>query len=80
MSSIISETRRLSRPRFALAVLFGVYPIITAILYIVLPLTEGWPLWSKSLVISPVMVIIMVFGLIPTIQTRCTRFTHVCPR
>jgi antibiotic biosynthesis monooxygenase (ABM) superfamily enzyme len=60
--------RRFSRPRFALLVLAGVYPLITLLLYLVLPLLDGWPIWQETLVIAPIMVTIMVWGLIPTVQ------------
>ncbi|MBH0237346.1 hypothetical protein [Methylobrevis albus] len=61
---------RFSRPRFAALVLVGVYPIITLILYVILPLTDGWATWQRTLLIAPIMVGIMVWGLIPTIQQR----------
>jgi antibiotic biosynthesis monooxygenase (ABM) superfamily enzyme len=60
--------RRFSRPRFALLVLAGVYPLITLLLYLVLPLLDGWPIWQETVVIAPIMVTIMVWGLIPTVQ------------
>jgi antibiotic biosynthesis monooxygenase (ABM) superfamily enzyme len=60
--------RRFSRPRFALLVLAGVYPLITGLLYIVLPLLAGWPIWRVTLVVAPIMVTIMVWGLIPAVQ------------
>jgi antibiotic biosynthesis monooxygenase (ABM) superfamily enzyme len=61
-------SRRFSRPRFALLVLAGVYPLITGLLYIVLPLLAGWPIWRVTLVVAPIMVTIMVWGLIPAVQ------------
>lgn len=68
---------RFSRPRFAMLVLIGVYPLITALLYVALPLTEGWATWQRTLLIAPVMVAIMIWGLIPTIQKRFARFLNV---
>lgn len=68
--------RRFSRPRFALLVLTGVYPLITALLYLVLPLLDGWPIWQETLLIAPLMVTMMVWGVIPTIQTRFQRFIN----
>lgn len=59
---------RFSRPRFGLLVLIGVYPLITALLHLVLPLTEGWAIWQRTLLIAPLMVTIMVWGLIPAVQ------------
>lgn len=60
--------RGFSRPRFALLVLAGVYPLITGLLYLVLPLLDGWAVWQETLVVAPIMVMSMVWGLIPTVQ------------
>lgn len=62
-----SQTR-FSRPRFALMVLLGVYPLITALLYIIMPLTDGWTIWQRTLLIAPLMVSAMIWGLIPAVQ------------
>lgn len=63
-----------ARTRMALLVLVAVYPVITAIIYLVAPLTEGWPVWERNFVVAPLMVIAMVYFIIPTIQTRLGRF------
>jgi antibiotic biosynthesis monooxygenase (ABM) superfamily enzyme len=68
--------RQFSRPRFALLVLAGVYPLITMLLYLILPLLDGWPIWQETLVIAPIMVTIMVWGLIPTVQRRFHGFLN----
>ena len=73
---IPAAQRRFSRPRFALLVLAGVYPLITVLLYLVLPLLDGWPIWQETLVIAPIMVTIMVWGLIPTVQRRFHGFLN----
>ncbi|EBV3599827.1 hypothetical protein DOI34_25005 [Salmonella enterica subsp. enterica serovar Virchow] len=65
-----------SRPRFALLVLLGVYPLVTGLLYLVMPLTEGWTIWQRTLVIAPVMVVSMIWGLIPQVQSRFRTFLN----
>ncbi|PTQ12044.1 hypothetical protein CLG96_05555 [Sphingomonas oleivorans] len=65
-----------SRPRFFLLVLAGAYPLITTILYVVRPFTEGWSLWQRTLIVAPIMVSLMVWGLIPFVQKRFHRFIH----
>jgi antibiotic biosynthesis monooxygenase (ABM) superfamily enzyme len=67
---------RFSRPRFALLVLLGVYPLITVLLYLILPLTDGWPIWQRTLLVAPIMVTIMVWGLIPGVQKLFRSFIH----
>jgi antibiotic biosynthesis monooxygenase (ABM) superfamily enzyme len=57
---------RFSRPRFALLVLVGAYPIITAVL--VFPLTSGWTIWQRTVLVAPMMVGAMVWGVIPAVQ------------
>jgi len=59
---------RFSRPRFALAVLLGAYPVITALLYLLFPLTGGWTLWQRTLLVAPLMVASMIWGVIPAVQ------------
>jgi antibiotic biosynthesis monooxygenase (ABM) superfamily enzyme len=68
--------RRFSRPRFAVLVLAGVYPLITALLYLLLPILSGWAIWQETLLIAPLMVAMMVWGVIPTIQTRFQAFIN----
>lgn len=68
--------RVLSRPRFALLVFAGVYPLVTALLYLIAPLTRGWMFWQQTLVIVPVVVVTMVWGLIPFLHRRFSAFLH----
>lgn len=63
-----APVRRLSRPHLALAMFLPVYPFITALLYVVLPFTEGWAIWQRTLLIAPVMVVTMVFVIAPLVQ------------
>ncbi len=63
-----------ARLRLAGLTLIVVYPFITALLLVVFPLTEGWPLWGRTLVVAPVMVLAMMFGIMPFLQRRFGRF------
>ncbi|WP_374372242.1 hypothetical protein [Tabrizicola sp.] len=65
-----ARTRAPSRLRFAFFVFLGVYPLVTILQLIVLPLTEGWPMLLRNLVFVPAMVTCMIWGVIPFIQTR----------
>jgi antibiotic biosynthesis monooxygenase (ABM) superfamily enzyme len=69
-----APTRKLSKLHFALAMLVPVYPLITTILYIVLPLTEGWTIWQRTAVIAPIMVFSIVFFVSPFVQKRFSNF------
>lgn len=50
-----------SKLRFALLMVVAVYPIITLLLYVVMPLTANWAIWHRTLVIAPIMVFSIVF-------------------
>lgn len=75
-----SAATRFSRPRFALLVMLGVYPLITGLLYIVIPLTEGWSTWQRTLVIVPLMVVTIIWGLIPGVQKLFRGFINPASR
>lgn len=57
-----------SRHRLALILIVAVYPVITSVLYLLGPFTDGWSVWQRTIVIAPVMVGVMVYGLIPFIH------------
>ena len=67
---------RFSRPRSAILVLIGVYPVITAILNVIFPLTVGWTIWQRTLLIAPLMVAIMIWGVIPVVQKQFRGFIN----
>jgi antibiotic biosynthesis monooxygenase (ABM) superfamily enzyme len=69
-----AATRTPSRVRFAVFVFLGVYPLVTLGLGLLLPLTPDWPLAARTLVLVPVIVTAMVWGVIPFIQIRLRRF------
>jgi antibiotic biosynthesis monooxygenase (ABM) superfamily enzyme len=71
---------RFSPPRFALLVLAGAYPVITGILYLVIPVTQGWAIWQRTLVVAPMMVAAMVWGVIPVVQRRFRSFINPAVR
>lgn len=77
MTTLTNSTpTRFSRPRFALIVLLGAYPVITAILYFVFPLTGGWSIWQRTVLVAPMMVGAMVWGVIPAVQQRFRSFIN----
>lgn len=63
-------THKPSKIRFAALVFCGVYPLVTLGLAVLGPVTAGWPLPLKTLVLVPIIVVAMVWGIIPFIQTR----------
>ena len=53
------------RWRFALLNLIAVYPLITGLLYILMPTTEGWEMWQRTLLLAPLMIVSIVYGIGP---------------
>lgn len=74
MSQSAAPARKLSKPHLALAMLLPIYPLITGLLYIVMPLTEGWLIWQRTLLIAPIMVGCIVFYIGPMVQRHFARF------
>jgi hypothetical protein len=52
------------RFRFALLVVIGIYRLITAMLHGLAPLTFGWAVWQRTLLIAPLMVAAITRGII----------------
>lgn len=63
-----------ARTRLALLVFVAVYPLVTALLYVIVPLTDGWQTWQRTLVLVPLMVVSLVYFIIPAIQRTFGRF------
>lgn len=57
-----------SKARLAIVMIFAVYPLITTLLYILTPLTEGWAVWHRTILIAPIMVLSIVFVIAPVIH------------
>ena len=59
-----------SKPRLAGLVFLFVYPLVTVLLYLVRPLMQGQPIYLTTLVVVPVVVGAMVWGIIPFITGK----------
>ncbi|MFA7413968.1 MAG: hypothetical protein WC048_05745 [Rhizobium sp.] len=79
MSPNIPEPRP-SKLRLSLLMFAAVYPLVTVLLYLLMPLTEGWALWQKTLVLAPVMVITITYAIAPAIQRNFGWFIARLPR
>lgn len=69
-----------SKVRLTLLMLVAIYPLITLLLYILTPLTEGWTTWQRTLVLAPIMVTTIVFVVAPNIQKYFGWFVARLPR
>jgi antibiotic biosynthesis monooxygenase (ABM) superfamily enzyme len=77
----ISTSRPIpSKHRLALLMLLVIYPFVTVILYVLMPLTEGWPIWARTALLAPIMVLSIVYGIAPAIQKHFAWFILRQPR
>ena len=63
-----------ARLRMALVMTVFVYPVVTLYLYILMPLTMGWEMWQRSLVLVPMMATTIVMLVVPFITKRFGSF------
>ncbi|QDZ11725.1 hypothetical protein [Devosia ginsengisoli] len=56
-----------SKLRMALVMTLAVYPVVTLYLYVLMPLTPGWEMWQRSLLLVPVMATTIVLLIVPLI-------------
>lgn len=63
-----------ARLRMALIMSVFVYPVVTLYLYILMPLTTGWEMWQRSLVLVPFMATTIVMLIVPFITRRFGAF------
>lgn len=56
---------RPSKIRMAIVMTVFVYPIVTLLLYALSPLADNWPVWRRTLVLTPVTVSLIVFVVNP---------------
>ena len=54
--------------KFAVIVWLAIFPAVCLVNYLLEPVTEGWPLWSKILLISLIEVPYAVYLGIPFLQ------------
>ncbi|WP_244906101.1 hypothetical protein [Celeribacter ethanolicus] len=73
-AAIPAAPKRPNRIRFSFFVFLGVYPLVTALIYALAPLTSEWQIWQRNLVMVPMIVLSMVFVIIPRIHRHCHRW------
>lgn len=48
--------------------------------HVIMPLTDGWQIWQRTLPIAPLMVALIIWGLIPTVHHRFGGFLNPAVR
>lgn len=63
-----------SRLRMMLLMTLAVYPVVTLYLYALTPLTAGWDIWQRSLILVPMMTGTIVLAVVPFITRHFGAF------
>ncbi|WDQ99841.1 hypothetical protein PSC71_03330 [Devosia sp. J2-20] len=63
-----------ARLRLTLMMTLAVYPVVTLYLYVLMPLTAGWTIWQRSLILVPMMSATIVLAVVPFINRRFGAF------
>ncbi|MHA6300294.1 hypothetical protein [Devosia sp. CAU 1758] len=63
-----------ARLRLTLLMTLSVYPVVTLYLYVLMPLTNGWEIWQRSLILVPMMSATIVLLVVPFINRRFSEF------
>lgn len=58
----------MAKIRFAFVLMIGVYPLVTALQYMLAPFTTDMAIWQRTLLFTPLMVIAMMFVMVPLVQ------------
>jgi len=48
--------------------------VVTLYLYVLMPLTNGWDIWQRSLILVPMMSATIVLAVVPFINKRFSGF------
>lgn len=68
---------RLSKARLTVVMVFAVYPLVTALLYVLGPITSDWQIWHRTLILTPVTVASIIFVITPMVNKYLG--THLRP-
>ncbi|QYO76436.1 hypothetical protein [Devosia salina] len=63
-----------ARLRLTLLMTLAVYPVVTLYLYVLMPLTQGWDIWQRSVILVPMMSATIVLVVVPFINKRFGAF------
>lgn len=62
------------RLRLTLLMTLAVYPLVTSLLLLLGPLTDGWPVWQRTMILTPVMVASILYGVLPLVLRAFSPF------
>ena len=69
-----------SKIRMVIIMIAFVYPIVTPLLYTLSLLTDNWAIWHRTLILTPITVVLIVFVVSPLITKHFDWFLHPSER
>jgi antibiotic biosynthesis monooxygenase (ABM) superfamily enzyme len=60
--------RRPLKVRLAIVMVVLVYPLVTVLVYMLGPLTEDWQAWHRTLILTPITVVSIVYVINPFVS------------
>ncbi|WP_451986856.1 hypothetical protein [Azospirillum endophyticum] len=69
-----------SKIRMAIVMIVFVYPIVTILLYTLRSLANNWDIWHRTLVLTPITVVLIVFVVSPLIAKHFDWFLRPSER
>ena len=64
----MAQSLKARRLTFCVLVFSAVYPLVTALAYLMQAAARSWEIWQRHLVVVPIIVLAMVFLIIPVIE------------
>lgn len=68
-----------SKLLLAILMILAVYPFITTLLYVISAHTEGWEIWQRTLLLTPVMIFLIAYVVAPFVRAHfgwCIALAH----
>ena len=62
--------------RLAIIMIACVYPLVTMLIYMIAPFTQGWQIWHQTLLLTPATVVSIVFVINPLVIKYFGRYIN----
>ena len=68
----------MSKTRLTIVMVLAVYPLVTALLYLLGPFTQNWEIWHRTLILTPLTVASIIFVIAPLVVCLLAIATPLC--
>ncbi|WP_245881400.1 hypothetical protein [Thalassospira marina] len=71
-----AKAMRPLRMRLAIVMIACVYPLVTMLIYLIAPFTQGWQIWHQTMLLTPATVLSIVFVINPLVFKYFGRYIN----